>query len=577
MKSEQLRAIAEVSRAIASELDVDKLLQLVAQLLHKRFGYPFVHIFVLHQFRRWIEFKTGQGLYADYLKDELSFSLDDEAGIIPWVARSGQSLLVNNVYEDERFQPLSLPEIDIKSEMAVPLVFGGEVLGVFDIESETFDAFSADDQWLLETLAANIAIALRNAMLYRSERWRHQAADGLRRVAGVLRSKGSLDSVLSTILTQLDALLPLTYAAIWLKSESGYRFKIGHRLGNRTPPAADITNPWFDRIVGSASALVRQPEDALAPLAENCPADHSALGVALESDGNVLGVLTLVHRQPKRYGLEAAKLAEIFGGQAAVVIENAQLYAQTLRQKQLERELELARDIQTSFIPDELPVLPAWEAASYWKMAREVGGDFFDLIPLPDNRLLLVIADVADKGLPAALFMARTSSFFRAVALDCYEPASVLNRVNRLLTENTEQTMFVSAFCAVLDIASGQLSYASAGHNPPVLVRDGGKMEMLLAKGMVLGVLDTARFQQKSLTLHPGDGLLLYTDGVTEAFNPQDEPFGEDRLLQAIADNRQFSAQEMVNAIHRHVRDFTQPHPQSDDFTLLLLRRRKTA
>ncbi len=575
MKAEQLRAIAEVSRIIASELDVDSLLQRVAELLHKRFGYPFVHIFEVHRFRRWIEFKTGQGLYADYLKDELSFSLNDEAGIIPWVARNGQSLLVNNVYRDARFQPLSLPGIDIKSEMAVPLVFGGEVLGVFDVESETFNAFTADDQWLLETLAANIAVALRNAILYRSERWRRQAADSLRRVAGVLRSKGSLNIVLATILKQLDDLLPLTYAAIWLKTESGYQFKIGHRLGRRTPPAADISNPWFDRVVSSASALVRRPSDALAPLAENCPPNHSALGVALESDGKVLGVLTLVHRLPKRYGLEAAKLAEIFAGQAAVAIENAQLYAQSLRQKELERELDLARDIQTSFIPDELPALPGWETAACWKMAREVGGDFFDLIPLPDKRLLLVIADVADKGLPAALFMARTSSFFRAVALDWYEPALVLSRVNRLLTENTEQTMFVSAFCAVLDTASGQLSYASAGHNPPILLGEAGRMEMLQTKGMVLGVLDTAQFQQKNLRLHPGDGLLLYTDGVTEAFNQQDKAFGEDRLRQAITDNQHLPAQELVNAIHRRVHKFTHPRPQSDDFTLLLLRRRK--
>ena len=575
MKTEQLRAIAEVSRIIASELDVDRLLQRVAELLHKRFGYPFVHIFEVHRFRRWIEFKTGQGLYADYLKEELSFKLDDERGIIAWAARNGKAVLVNNVYQDERFQPLSLPGIDIKSEMAVPLVFGGDVLGVFDVESEAFDAFTADDQWLLETLAANIAVALRNAILYRSERWRRQAADGLRRVAGVLRSKGSLNTVLATILKQLGDLLPLTYAAIWLKTESGYRFKIGHRLGRRTPPAGEITNPWFDRIVSSASALVRQSEDALAPLAEDCPANHSALGVALESDGNVLGVLTLVHRQPRRYGLEAANLAEIFAGQAAVVIENAQLYAQSLRQKQLERELELARDIQTSFIPDELPALPGWETAACWKMAREVGGDFFDLIPLPDNRLLLVIADVADKGLPAALFMARTSSFFRAVALDCREPAHILNRVNRLLTENTEQTMFVSAFCAVLNLENGQLHYASAGHNPPLLLNNAGDITALRTKGMVLGVLNTARFQQKSLTLSPGNALLLYTDGVTEAFNPHDEAFGEDRLRQALAASRHFSAQKAVNAIHRRVRDFTRPHPQSDDFTLLLLRRQK--
>lgn len=905
----QLATIAEVSRAIASELNLEKLLKLVVKLLNQQLGYQYVHLFVVHKERDWIEFKEGVGLYADHLNraTELSFDLNDE-GIIPWVARTGQSALINDVYQDTYFRPLFLPGIEIKSELVVPLIFGDEVQGVFDIESELLNAFSPDDQWLLETLAANIAIALRNASLYRSERWRRKSAEGLRRIAGVVRTKETLDNILQAILEQLAAALPLTFATIWLKTESGYQFRTGYQI-KEIPSNAEISHSWFDEIIVAKSPLIRDSAtDNAAPLAEKFPPGHSAVGAALTVDENVLGVLVLVHRKPNRFGHEACKLIEIFAGQAAIVIENtdlyhkarkqawmstallqvaqatrnlqtldevlsavtrispmiagvdacaiflrheadqihycaatyglsdveqvfltgstlsdshlltirlailkrpvivsarenqeqlpgafvpffaeqtllflpllsqgdlngvmmmvihaeqtpsdeqlqmlsgiayqaasaiqtaqlieaqqaeayvsaallqvaqtvavqsdlsevldtvaritpmltgashclvflyngeqtctleaayglkspslpleipldsfsvlndaiiiglpqpltamaqlpdvlhahfgqpqfqgvllplvvknsvvgallvaedesrvmlpakrrdiltgiayqialaidnARLYAERVRQEQFQRELQLAKDIQESFIPSELPILDGWEFASYLKMAREVGGDFFDIIPMSNAQLMLIIADVADKGLPAALFMARTSSLVRAVALESDQPAEILSRVNRLLANDAQQGMFVTAFCAVLDLNTCQFRYASAGHNPPVYIRRSGELTTLRTAGIVLGVVDEFAFEQKSLYLDAGDGILFYTDGVTEAFNDDDELFGEARLLDTLRDNRRLPSAELVDKIHQTVFDFAYPRPQSDDFTLLFLR-----
>ncbi len=568
----QLMTIAEVSRAIATELDVDKLLQRVADLLTERFDFQFVHIFVVHPERRWVELKAGRGVYVDYARHELSVSMDNKKGVIPWVARTGQSALINNVEEDTHFTPISLPGVEIRSELTVPLVFGGAVLGVFDIESERLNAFTPNDQWLLETLAANIAVALRNAMLYRSARWRGKAAESLRQIAKVVRARESLDNSLIAILEELAGILPLTFATIWQKTERGYRFKTGYRLP-KDPPTGEMAHLWFDRVVAAQSSLVRQPTDPVPPLAEGFPPHHSAVSAVLAIDEKIYGVLVLVHRKPNRFGAEARRLTEIFASQAAFLIQTAQLLAVQQAEQQLRRELSLAREIQESFLPDDLPSVPGWEIADKWKMAKEVGGDFFDVFPLPDNRLLIIIADVADKGLPAALFMARTTSLVRATAVELHQPRDILARVNHLLAEKASQGMFVTAFCAVLDTATGEMTYASAGHNPPIVVRPDGQLDTLRTKGIVLGVMDPFHFEQKSTVLNPGDGVLFYTDGVTEAFNDAEEMFGEKRLRETVQRMRRRPAADVVQNIHDAVMSFAHPYPQSDDFTLLMIRR----
>jgi sigma-B regulation protein RsbU (phosphoserine phosphatase) len=259
--------------------------------------------------------------------------------------------------------------------------------------------------------------------------------------------------------------------------------------------------------------------------------------------------------------------------QVALAVDNARLYAERARQQQFQRELELAREIQSAFIPQQLPVLPGWEIATFWKMAREVGGDFFDLVVLPEDRLLVLIADVSDKGMPAALFMALSRSLFQATALELNQPAEILHRVNRLLLPNNQKSMFVTVFCAMVQLRTGEISYASAGHNDPILVRHSGQIELLHAPGIVLGAFEDVSFEQKTVRLAEEDGILFYTDGITEASNPDDELFGEARL-QAIA--RDFWPQPpetIVAAIQQAILDFTRPAPQFDDATLLLLKR----
>jgi serine phosphatase RsbU (regulator of sigma subunit) len=253
------------------------------------------------------------------------------------------------------------------------------------------------------------------------------------------------------------------------------------------------------------------------------------------------------------------------------------LYIATLEHERTMQELRVARDIQVSFLPESCPSLPGWEIAADWRAAREVGGDFYDFIPLDEAHVGFVIADVADKGVPAALFMSLSRTLVRASAGEARSPTTTLQRVNELILDETRSEMFVTLFYAVLNWNTGQLTYANAGHLPPILWRchqdAASRVTTLTARGTVLGVFEHISLEEQQITIEPGDILVLYTDGVTEPINDQEEEFGEERLIQVITENCQRPCDEIVARIRAAVSEFAGDQPPFDDYTLIGLRR----
>ncbi|MGQ9816252.1 MAG: PP2C family protein-serine/threonine phosphatase, partial [Candidatus Roseilinea sp.] len=274
--------------------------------------------------------------------------------------------------------------------------------------------------------------------------------------------------------------------------------------------------------------------------------------------------------------LPAGRALNILTGiaqQTALAIDNARLYRESLERQRLEQELALAREIQTSFLPREAPSVPGWGLAADWQAARQVGGDFYDFVPLQDGRYGLVIADVADKGVPAALFMALSRTLMRAVAFTGRTPSEALRRVNQFILSDARSDLFVTVFYAVWDPVTGEVTYANAGHNPPLLVRADGQLELLSGRGIALGVVEDIRIEERSILMAPGNVLLLYTDGVTDALNEQDDAFGLDRLGQTLKAVRHLPAQDIVKAIMSAVEQFACCEGAFDDQTILLLKR----
>jgi serine phosphatase RsbU (regulator of sigma subunit)/putative methionine-R-sulfoxide reductase with GAF domain/anti-sigma regulatory factor (Ser/Thr protein kinase) len=759
-RAEHLEMVAEVSNDITSILDLDELFKKVAALIQERLGFPYVHLFTVHPNRRQIIYEAGSGARSASLKGYV-VSLDNEEGIIAWVAREGRTILANDVTKEPRYRPSPFPPEDTRSELAIPLVFNNQVVGVLDLQSDRNDAFSEEDHFLCEALADSVASAIHNADLYQTERWRRQVADSLREVAGSISAEIGVDDVLDSILGELEHDLPCDVAAIWLLDNE--QLFLAHIRGAERPDVDDALRRWPESYGFLAAALdseqpvIRKPEDPIGPTgaARGFSADYSSIAAALRAGDRPLGVLTLTHHAPGRYGHEAQAITSTFANYASVAIENARLYdaaqeqayasaallqiaqavansksldetigsvvritpilvgvkacviylweedhfhpaqlygfseeakaalsgkdflkddfllleavregarivvgllassvpvdwldpllanteqetfyaiqtgehlligfpliirndfygvllveeeaqdrrfrskrveivtsiaqqvvlsiqnehlqLETVGRERLEHEVELARQIQKTFLPEHLPEISGWDLAATWLMARQVGGDFYDVIELPGGRLGLLIADVSDKGMPAALFMALTRTLIRAVISNAPSPAEVLRRVNALIIPDNRESMFVTAVYGVLSIENGEFTYANAGHNPPVWMSGTGKKLVLLHRtGPALGIIDDLPMDQRTIVLGLEDVLLLYTDGLTEAFSPENEIFGEERLQQALKLAETSSARLVLDALEASVNKFMDPLPASDDLTMLALKR----
>lgn len=235
-------------------------------------------------------------------------------------------------------------------------------------------------------------------------------------------------------------------------------------------------------------------------------------------------------------------------------------------------ELQIAREIQESFLPPSLPALPGYTLAAESRPAREVGGDFYDVIASPGGRVGLVIADVSDKGVPAALFMALSSTVMRASAAWHQRPRDAVSDANALICREAGSGMFVTLFFCILDPSEQTLTCVNAGHNPPLLARADGSLVELTMNGIALGADSGATYEEQKVALCPGDMLVLYTDGVTEAEDPSQQQFGDDRLAELAKSERARTASQALAAIQAAVAAHTRTAPQYDDMTLLVLK-----
>jgi len=260
--------------------------------------------------------------------------------------------------------------------------------------------------------------------------------------------------------------------------------------------------------------------------------------------------------------------------QVASAINQSRVYSETLAMEKTLQELSLARSIQASFLPESIPQLPGWQLTAALEPARQIAGDFYDFIHLPDGKLGILIADVADKGLGSALYMALSSTLIRTFADEYYQdPALILKTANQHILRNARANLFVTVFLAVLDPVTGGLRYANAGHNPPILISAAQGIKVLNNTGMPLGIDEENNWGQDDIVIHPGEMLLMYTDGVTDAQN-SDEEFIDKKIIittaqQSIGKTVTDIQQEILDKVHKFVGDA----PRFDDLTLVIIGR----
>lgn len=937
LRRKQLEIIAKVSRSVTETLDHKRLLKRITSLVHKEFGYPFVHIFLVHYVPQTIEFGFGSGHRAkDYKNLNVSFDIQSPIGLIPLAVRSRQTQLSNDVGNDPHYLLYKPEDAATNSELVVPLIYGNQILGVLDVQSDKHDAFGPEDVEVLETLSAHIAIAINNANMYRSEVWRRQGAESLRDIALLLAENIALEDLFQTVFKKMQELLPSTLASLWLLDvdDDGKSMGTLKLVSSRTSVKGlrkprDITvnlrDVWFSEVLKDDQASIRLTGDKADPFFQRGYLNEkfSAIAAPLSTGGKQLGVLLLHEDSFGRYGNEARNITASFAGYTAVAIENNRLSAESVNQawvstillqvaiatqtlttindlietigqlvlaliggrmggillphennqgftlpvtygkispkqrekissalfqedifsrikldeieraipatefssqfrkmiklqdddmillfplvahnelmgilihviksenhstdpekllgKQrhtilrgiaqqtainlqniklmherqeesyvgnallqtsnyivtsgslskaierlcetlytligtedvlilerneddsyfvrnlvsttltrdeckaivgrvyprelfdtfkeetqnkkhftipytwyqqlkignqgktnpnhegletlilplnrpgenygllvanlrhlknrdfrkkllveiaaqiasaiqnnhlqyvqnlqtlIDREFQLARQIQKTFLPKSLPQLEEYDIAVQWQTARDVGGDFYDVFEVKPGYLGLVIADVSDKGLAASLYMTVSRTLIRAIALEAISPARTLERVNHLLQLDSTQGFFVTAFYAVIEEDTGKMEYCIAGHNPPYFLNyDQNEVQELPRGGIALGAMDPITLKDQTIQLDPGDACVLYTDGITETFNPEGMPFGNLRFERALAKGIDANAPELLEIIENHVKAFRADAPTSDDTTLLVIKR----
>jgi serine phosphatase RsbU (regulator of sigma subunit) len=347
-------------------------------------------------------------------------------------------------------------------------------------------------------------------------------------------------------------------------------------------PELDLASndPFVAYLLSEAGVVDITALDLDSPAVDRLKAAGVALVVPLISSGDLIGLVNLGPRLSERdYSSEDRRLLNALAGYAAPALRVGQLVrqqqAEARNRERIEQELKIAQIIQQQFLPKSVPDLPSWHVAAFYRPARTVGGDFYDFIQLPDGRVMFVVGDVTDKGIPAALVMASTHALLRSAAPRLISPGAVLAHVNDLLCADIPAHMFVTCLALVLDPATGQVEFANAGHDVPY-VRTAGGVAELRARGMPLGLMPGMDYEEKSFRFQPGDCALLHSDGLAEAHAPDREMFGFPRVAELAG--RGASGEALIDLCLTELGAFVGPDAeQEDDITLVSLERTMSA
>jgi sigma-B regulation protein RsbU (phosphoserine phosphatase) len=388
--------------------------------------------------------------------------------------------------------------------------------------------------------------------------------EALYEVGLAIASTLELDELADAVLLRAVSLLDARRGAFYLREDGC--FVLARTLGG----AAETLGEADPRLAALLAGSTGGCEGLL-------PGALHLLAVPIEAEGVARGLLVVGDKE-SRTGVGPftdgdRRTLALFANQAAIALENARLHRQALEKERLERELDLAADIQRRLLPAELPDARGFEVLGWSRPARHVGGDYYDLYRLEPGKLAVVIADVAGKGMPAALLVSTLHSALRLLQDREQLGPDLVARLNRHVVEASGPNKFITLLLGEIDLESGRLVYVNAGHNPALLLRAGGALEELAPGGLPLGLFAPAVYRAQEAELAPGDLLCLFSDGITECESPEGAEFGAGRLGRLLRDRYADPLPELMRSVERAVTEFAAGGPQGDDQTVVLVRR----
>jgi len=559
----------QLAEALNTTLDLETLLRRTSELVRAVIPYRIFAILLMndrtHELR--VRFQIGHTSNVERLH------IPPGRGVVGQVALTRQPVLLNDVSQSEVYVEVNP---DVRSELAVPLIAKNRLIGVLDIESEQAGYFRPEHLRLLTLTASRIAQAIENARLYARVSRQAQTLTVLNEIATELISILDLDPLLERVGQLLRRLIDYQMFTVMLLDEKGetlitrYAWRFGHahaplrRLPTTVGLVGAAVREW--RLVNVADVLKDSRYVAINP------ETRSELIVPLFHKGRIIGVLDLEHTRAGFFNEEHERMLTTLAAQVAIAIENARLYqAVRTQERQLERDIAMAREVQLRLQPTEAPEEHNAEMAVRFLPARTIGGDLYDFLDYGFKRTAIVLGDVSGKAAPAALFAALVSGIMRAAAKQRPEPARMLALLNDELQERKLESQYVTMLFAVWNGEKRTLQVANSGAVQPILCRN-GEATLVLAEGFPLGLFPNVTYEEIVVTTEPGDVVVFVSDGILDAENAQGEMYGQERLSGLLCSQRDRSAPAIAEAIHADVSRFQGEQDRFDDETIIVLK-----
>ena len=373
-----------------------------------------------------------------------------------------------------------------------------------------------------------------------------------------------LDLAIEAVGAQRGVVMALEDGRLEVKANKGEGFRISSAVRDRVVLEKNsvlVRDAQMDEAFRERLSIVEQKV-------------RTMMAVPLQTENRTIGLIYVDSPNLFRaFTKDDLSLLTVMANVAAIRIEHARLAEVEEMERRMADDLEQAAEIQRSFLPAKAPEVAGADLAGYNAACRTVGGDYFDFFQYPNGRVAMVLGDVSGKGMGASLMMMGLQARVQVLADEPQNLATVMNRLNKITCQNCPSNRYITFFFCVLDPATGDLSYCNAGHNPPVVVRTNGSVEYLDGGGLVLGILSIANYAEYKAALEAGDVLAIYSDGVTEATNANQDEFGDERFAEVLKAHRQKSATEIVGAVNQALTDFVAGSPAADDITLVVARR----
>src|SRR6266478_4134105 len=562
--------LLEVADVVNTTLDLDTTLRRVAELVRKVIDYEIFAILLVNEKAQDLRIRFQVG-YAREIAERIKVKIGE--GVTGVAAQRREAILVDDV---SRHPEYISAVAGVRSELAVPLIVKNRVIGVLNLEAQEAGRFTEEHKRLLTLIGSRMAVGIENARLYTRSTRQARTLVLLNEIARELTSILNVDELLKRIAELLSRLIDYQMFSILLLDAAGE--KLQHRFSLRFQENIQLKHdvPLGDGLVGYAA---RHRQTVLVPDVSKDPRyillnpeTRSELAVPLIYKDKVIGVLDLEHTKRGFFTDDHQRTVTTLAAQVAIALENARLYEEIARQeKRLERDLALARELQFRLLPQSLPTLPNLEVAAKFAPARAIGGDLYDFVSYSLSRTALVIGDVSGKGAPAAIYAALVSGILRSHAPIEPVPAEMLRAVNFSLGERRIEGQFVSLIYAVWDDKHRSLQVANSGLPRPLYVHD-GKIEVIDATGLPLGLFDDAEYDEFTFKAKPGDMFVFFSDGILDARNQAGDMFGRTRVETIIAGCAEISADCVVKSLFKAVTEHAGGEEAFDDETVVAIK-----